>query len=93
MIVMLENGFSIRPARPRARWAEPLHHHVLADIGLGDDEIVESSSWLFSALAIADSSAFFTSTEILLLENCRSARAVEDLLPRISCASRLSSAD
>src|SRR3954453_14115105 len=28
-------------ARPAARaWGKALHHHVLADIGLGDDEIV-----------------------------------------------------
>src|SRR5208283_3029533 len=49
-----------------------------------------SSSWLFSALAIADSSALRTSTEILLLENSRSASAVATFLPRMSWASRFS---
>src|SRR4051794_5861873 len=49
-----------------------------------------SRSWLFSALAIADSRHFLTSTAIRLRENCRSASAAEALRPRISCATRLS---
>src|SRR5258708_9025564 len=49
-----------------------------------------SRSWLFSALAIADSRHFLTSTAIRLRENCKSARAAEAFLPRISCATRLS---
>src|SRR5208282_4502766 len=40
--------------------------------------------------AIADSSALRTSSEILLLENSRSASAVATFLPRMSWASRLS---
>src|SRR5450432_4297773 len=49
-----------------------------------------SRSWLFSALAIADSRHFLTSIAIRLRENCRSARAAEAFLPRINCATRLS---
>src|SRR3954451_20453294 len=48
-----------------------------------------SRSWLFSALAIADSRHFLTSTAIRLRENCRSASAADALRPRISCATRL----
>src|SRR2546429_7124555 len=39
---------------------------------------------------MADSRHFLTSTAIRLRENCRSARAAEAFLPRISCATRLS---
>src|ERR1700751_4637490 len=49
-----------------------------------------SRSCLFSALAIAASSPFLTSTAIRLRENCRSASAAEAFLPRINCATRLS---
>src|SRR5947209_9626778 len=49
-----------------------------------------SSSWLFSALAIALSSAFRTSVEIRLWLNSRSASAFATALPRMSCARRLS---
>src|SRR3982074_475236 len=49
-----------------------------------------SRSWLFSALAIADSRHFLTSTAIRLRETCRWASAAEAFLPRISCATRLS---
>src|SRR5260221_13492992 len=49
-----------------------------------------SRSWLFSALAIADSRHFLTSTAIRLRENCRSASAAEAFRPRINCATRLS---
>src|SRR5690349_11720883 len=49
-----------------------------------------SRSWLFSALAIADSRHFLTSTAIRLRENCRSASAADTFRPRISCATRLS---
>src|SRR5437764_11050297 len=49
-----------------------------------------SSSWLFSAFAIADSRHLRTSLAMRLRENSRSASAVATFLPRISCASRLS---
>src|SRR5208282_5055625 len=87
---MFENGFSMRPARPRARGLKRFNTMSLPTHAWATTRSSTSSSWLFSALAIADSSAFFTSTEILLLENCRSARAVATFLPRISWASRLS---
>src|SRR5712671_3829711 len=49
-----------------------------------------SSSWLFSALAIADSRHLRTSRAMRLRENSRSASADATFLPRISCATRLS---
>ena len=39
--VICANGFSIRAERPRARGAHALHHQLLADIGLGDDQRVD----------------------------------------------------
>src|SRR5215472_16705599 len=49
-----------------------------------------SRSWLFSALAIADSRHFLTSTAIRLRENCRSASAADAFRPRIIWETRLS---
>src|ERR1700739_4893320 len=49
-----------------------------------------SSSWLFSALAIADSRHLRTSLAMRLRENSRSASAVWTFLPRMSCANRFS---
>ena len=90
MIVMLANGFSIRPARPRARGLKRFNTMSLPTQAWATTRSSTSRSWLFSALAIADSSVFLTSTEILLLENSRSASAVATFLPRMSWATRLS---
>src|SRR5262249_37878566 len=49
-----------------------------------------SRSWLFSALAIADSRHLRTSLAMRLRENSRSASAVATFLPRMSAARRLS---
>src|SRR3984957_4233244 len=49
-----------------------------------------SRSWLFSALAIADSRHLRTSRAMRLRENSRSASALATFLPRMSCAKRLS---
>src|SRR5580692_9702141 len=49
-----------------------------------------SRSWLFSALAIADSRHLRTSRAMRLRENSRSASAVATFLPRMSWARRLS---
>src|SRR5208282_563840 len=87
---MLENGFSMRPARPRARGLKRFITMSLPTQACATTRSSTSSSWLFSALAIADSSAFRTSVEILLLENSRSASAVDTFLPRMSWARRLS---
>src|SRR5271168_573245 len=87
---MLENGFSMRPARPRARGLKRFITISLPTQAWATTRSSTSSSWLFSALAIADSSAFFTSVEILLLENSRSASALDTFLPRMSWASRFS---
>jgi hypothetical protein len=56
---------------------ETLHHQRLADIGLGDDRLSTSRSWLFSALAIADSSVFLTSPAMRFLRELSSASAVD----------------
>src|ERR1700759_5331839 len=75
MIVMLANGFSIRPARPRARGLKRFNTRSLPTQAWATTRSSTSRSWLFSALAIADSSVFLTSTEIGLFENSRSASA------------------
>src|SRR3984885_263162 len=90
MIVMLANGFSIRPARPRARGLKRFNTRSLPTQAWATTRSSTSRSWLFSALAIADSSVFLTSTEILFLENSRSASAVATFLPRMSWATTLS---
>ena len=89
-MVMLANGFSMRPARPRARGLKRFSTMSLPTQAWATTRSSTSRSWLFSALAIADSSVFLTSTEILFLENSRSASAVATFLPRMSWASRLS---
>src|SRR5271156_6693928 len=89
-IVMFEKGFSMRPARPRARGLKRFITMSLPTQACATTRSSTSSSWLFSALAIADSSALRTSVEIRLLENWRSASAFETFLPRISWASRFS---
>src|SRR5271155_4672596 len=89
-IVMFEKGFSMRPARPRARGLKRFITMSLPTQACATMRSSTSSSWLFSALAIADSSALRTSVEIRLLENWRSASAVATFLPRMSWASRFS---
>src|SRR5271156_4963879 len=89
-MVMFANGFSMRPARPRARGLKRFSTMSLPTQAWATTRSSTSRSWLFSALAIADSSVFLTSTEILFLENSRSASAVATFLPRMSWASRLS---
>src|SRR5688572_6262838 len=49
-----------------------------------------SSSWLFSAFAIADSSVFLTAPATRFRENESSAIALSTFLPRIAAATRLS---
>src|SRR5580693_2790243 len=87
---MFENGFSMRPARPRARGLKRFMTMSLPTHAWATTRSSTSRSWLFSALAIADSSAFLTSVEILFRENSRSASAAETFLPRMSWARRLS---
>src|SRR3954447_7500160 len=89
-MVRCENGLNTRPERPRPRGAK---RFITMPLPTCASETIRSStsrSWLFSALAIADSRHFFTSTAIRFRENCRSASAAEAFLPRISCATRLS---
>src|SRR6185437_13645537 len=89
-IVSCENGLNTRPERPRPRGAKRFITRPLPTKASETTSSSTSRSWLFSALAMADSRHFLTSTAIRLRENCRSASAAEAFLPRISCATRLS---
>src|SRR6478736_7543380 len=89
-MVRCENGLNTRPERPRPRGEK---RFMTMPLPTWASETIRSStsrSWLFSALAIADSRHFLTSTEIRLRENCKSASAAEAFRPRINCATRLS---
>src|ERR1700748_1274606 len=90
MIVSCENGLNTRPERPRPRGAKRFMTRPLPTKACDTTSSSTSRSWLFSALAIADSRHFLTSTAIRLRENCRSASAAEAFRPRISCATRFS---
>src|SRR6201985_3115707 len=90
MIVSCENGLKTRPERPRPRGAKRFITMPLPTCASATTRSSTSRSWLFSALAIADSRHFLTSTAIRLRENCRSASAAEAFRPRINCATRLS---
>src|SRR3954462_7062847 len=90
MIVSCENGLKTRPERPRPRGEKRFITMPLPTKAWVTTRSSTSSSWLFSALAIADSRHFLTSTAIRLRENCRSASAADALRPRIICATRLS---
>src|SRR5215469_6885854 len=90
MIVSCENGLNTRPERPRPRGAKRFMTMPLPTKASETTKSSTSRSWLFSALAIADSRHFLTSTATRLRENCRSANAAAAFRPRISCATRLS---
>src|SRR5262249_41567167 len=89
-IVSCEHGLKLAPTRPRGRAACRLIPNVLPTWASPTPRSSTSRSWLFSALAIADSKHLRTSRAIRLRENSRSASAVETFLPRMSCANRLS---
>src|SRR6202158_5468058 len=89
-MVRCENGLNTRPERPRPRGAKRFITMPLPTCASATTRSSTSRSWLFSALAIADSRHFLTSTAIRLRENCRSASAAEGMRPRVSCATRLS---
>src|SRR5918994_3432884 len=89
-MVRFENGFKICPIRPRPRGWKRFSTSALPTCASATISSSTSRSWLFSALAIADSRHFLTSLAIRFCENCRSASAVATFLPRISCATRLS---
>src|SRR5271166_3123693 len=90
MMVRCENGLKILPTRPRARGACRFMTSPLPTCACATTRSSTSRSWLFSALAIADSRHLRTSRAMRLRENSRSASAVATFLPRMSCASRLS---
>ena len=77
---MFENGFSMRPARPRARGLKRFITMSLPTHAWATTRSSTSRSWLFSALAIADSSAFLTSVEILLSREFEVGERGRDLL-------------
>src|SRR5580692_10134516 len=76
--------------RPRPRGVKRLMTSALPTCASATTRSSTSRSWLFSALAIADSRHLRTSRAMRLRENSRSASAVATFLPRISCANRLS---
>src|SRR6185312_11547593 len=90
MIVSCANGLNTRPERPRPRGAKRFITMPLPTNAWDTTRSSTSRSWLFSALAIADSRHFLTSTAIRLRENCRSASAADALRPRINWATKLS---
>src|SRR5215470_1750681 len=90
MIVSCENGLYTRPDRPRPRAAKRFITMPLPTNACDTTRSSTSRSWLFSALAIADSRHFLTSTAIRLRENCRSASAAAAFRPRMSWATRFS---
>src|SRR5580700_10174529 len=90
MMVRCENGLKILPTRPRARGACRFITSPLPTCACATTRSSTSRSWLFSALAIADSRHLRTSRAMRLRENSRSASAVATFLPRMSCANRLS---
>src|SRR5258707_15735688 len=64
-MVRCENGLNTRPERPRPRGAK---RFITMPLPTWASETIRSStsrSWLFSALAIADSRHFLTSTDPL----------------------------
>src|SRR5580700_10167003 len=89
-MVRLANGLKMRPARPRPRGVKRLSTIALPTCASATTRSSTSRSWLFSALAIADSRHLRTSLATRLRENSRSASAVATFLPRMSAASRLS---
>src|ERR1700730_2663500 len=89
-MVRLANGLKMRPARPRPRGVKRLSTIALPTCASATTRSSTSRSWLFSALAIADSRHLRTSLATRLRENSRSASAVATFLPRMSAANRLS---
>src|SRR3984893_13440829 len=89
-MVRLANGLKMRPARPRPRGVKRLSTSALPTCASATTRSSTSRSWLFSALAIADSRHLRTSLATRLRENSRSASAVATFLPRMSAANRLS---
>ena len=78
------------PDPAAAARAKALDHQRLADMGLGDDQIVDVE--VVIVLGVGDR-RFQTLAHVAamrLRENSRSASAVATFLPRISCATRLS---
>ena len=90
MIVTWLNGFRILPNRPRARGRPRFSTMFLPTKASATTSSSTSSPWLFSALAIADCSVFFTSSLTRFFEKVRSASALSTGLLRISAATRFS---
>src|ERR1700741_463546 len=89
-MVRFANGFKMLPTRARPGGVKRLIPSALPTCASATTRSSTSRSWLFSALAIADSRHLRTSRAMRLRENSRSASAVATFLPRMSCANRLS---
>src|SRR5690606_34782044 len=87
-IVRCEKGFSTRADRPRPRAWKRFMTRELPTKASATTRASVSRPWLFSALAMALSSTFFTWPEMRLWLNSRSAKAFSTFLPRINCARR-----
>jgi len=63
-----------------------LHHDAVADMGFGNDEIVDLEVMLFSAFAIADFQALLDIDRDPLARELQVGERRRRLPPRISCA-------
>ena len=80
--------FSIRDARPRARACNRFITRCLPTLASAMTSRSTSRLWLFSALAIADSSTFFTVWAIRFLENSSAVTARPAFLLRVIAPDR-----
>ena len=82
----------MRPTRGRGpRACEALHHQVLADVGLGDDQIVDVE--VVVVLGVGDrrlQRLLDVAGDALAARTSSSASAAATFLPRIDCATRFS---
>jgi hypothetical protein len=89
-MVRCENGFMMRPTRPRPRAMETLHDDRLADIGLGDDQIVDIEIVVVLGVCDGRFKRLLDVEAMRLREKVRSASALSTFLPRIIAATRFS---
>src|SRR5262245_47571579 len=89
-IVTCANGFSMRAPRPRARAWKRFITRLRPTEASVTTRSSTSRSWLFSALAMADSRTFLTSRAMRLGEKVSVASAFSADCPRIDRATRLS---
>jgi hypothetical protein len=90
LIVSWLNGFSIRPNRPAGARPAALHHQVLADVGLGDDELVDVEAVVVLGVGDRRLQRLLDVVADRFFEKVRSASAFSTFLLRIIAATRLS---